>query len=121
MLLPGVIAYCPKVFGQQQNRMQKRKPGSKYMKRREDMMRGLRKCVSAVTAAAMLFTSVLPASGLSLTAYAAGTENMAAAVDTSVRLLPSQVSPFNDTDWASSRAGARPFAGGQTGWATASR
>ena len=98
MLLPGVIAYCPKVFGQQQNRMQKRKPGSKYMKRREDMMRGLRKCVSAVTAAAMLFTSVLPASGLSLTAYAAGTENMAAAVDTSVRLLPSQVSPFNDTD-----------------------
>ena len=62
-------------------------------------MRGFKKCVGAVTAAAMLFTSVLPAGGLSLTAYAAGnTAGRAAAADVSVQLQPDKVSPFNDTN-----------------------
>ena len=63
-------------------------------------MRGFKKCVSAMTAAAVLFTSVLPASGLSLTAYAAGSQTGRAEVkaDVSVQLQPDAVSPFNDTD-----------------------
>lgn len=62
-------------------------------------MRGFKKCVGAVTAAAMLFTSVLPAGGLSLTAYAAGNAaGRAAAADVSVQLQPDKVSPFNDTN-----------------------
>ncbi|MEY8517354.1 discoidin domain-containing protein [Lachnospiraceae bacterium 29-84] len=57
-------------------------------------MKGFKKCVSAVTAAAMLFTSVWPSGGLGLTVQAAPGER--AAVETSVRLLPEKASPFND-------------------------
>lgn len=55
-------------------------------------MRGLKKCIGAVTAAALLITAI-PVNGLNVS-YAAGETDIAA----TVRLQPGQASPFHDTD-----------------------
>lgn len=58
-------------------------------------MRGLKKCISTVLAAALVFTA-LPMDGLGQ-AQAAGSAREAA-VDATVKVLPDKSSPFNDTD-----------------------
>ena len=58
-------------------------------------MRGLKKCISAVLAAALVFTA-LPMDGLGQ-AQAAGSARDTA-VDATVKVLPDKASPFNDTD-----------------------
>lgn len=58
-------------------------------------MRGLKKCISAVLAAALVFTA-LPVDGLGQ-AQAAGNAREAAA-DATVQVLPDKASPFNDTN-----------------------
>ena len=57
-------------------------------------MKGLKKCISAVTAAAMVLTA-LPVQGTELTANAAGDT---VAVDATVKVHPEDSSTFNDTD-----------------------
>ena len=58
-------------------------------------MRGLKKCISAVLAAALVFTA-LPMDGLGQ-AQAAGSARDTA-VDATVKVLPDKASPFNDTN-----------------------
>ena len=55
-------------------------------------MRGMKKCISLVAAAALFLTG-LPLEGLSVQAQAAGTE-----VDSTVKLKPTEASTFNDTN-----------------------
>ena len=58
-------------------------------------MRGLKKCISAVLAAALVFTA-LPMDGPGQ-AQAAGNARETA-VDATVKALPDKSSPFNDTN-----------------------
>lgn len=59
-------------------------------------MKGLKKGISAVLAAALVLTA-LPADGLSQ-ARAAGKARDAVAADATVKVLPDKASPFNDTN-----------------------
>ena len=59
-------------------------------------MKGLKKCIGAVTAAA-LFITALPVNGISQ-AYAAGEGTAAQTVDVDVTVQPNVVSKFHDTD-----------------------
>ena len=59
-------------------------------------MRGFKKGISAILAAALVLTA-LPVDGSSQ-AYAAGGTAKAVAQDATVKVLPDQASPFNDTD-----------------------
>lgn len=59
-------------------------------------MRGLKKGISAVLAAALVLTA-LPADGLNQ-AQAAGNAREAVAADATVNVLPDKASPFNDTN-----------------------